>query len=66
MNKEKPIGNDRAFDRILAHTLAFFYYWFVVVVFLWKEQAAYHLNEIVEDHAYRIYDEVNTISITFL
>jgi len=51
-------GNDRAFDRILAHTLAFFYYWFVVVVFLWKEQAAYHLNEIVEDHAYRIYDEV--------
>lgn len=52
-------GNSRAIDRFLAHTLAFTYYWFVVLVFLWKEQAAYHLNEIIENHAYNTYDEVS-------
>ncbi len=51
-------GNSRGIDRFLAHTMAFTYYWFVVLVFLWKEQAAYHLNEIIEDHAYKTYDEV--------
>jgi len=50
-------GNSRRIDRVVAHSLAFFYYWFVVLVFSWNEQAAYHLNEIVEDHAYKVYDE---------
>ena len=53
-------GNSRGIDRFVAHSLAFFYYWFVVLVFFWNEQAAYHLNEVVEDHAYRTYDEVSS------
>lgn len=52
-------GNKRGIDRLVAHTMAFFYYWFVVLVFLWNEQAAYHLNEVVEDHAYKTYDKVS-------
>jgi len=54
-------GNSRRVDRFLAHTMAFFYYWFVVIVYSWNEQAAYHLNEVVEDHAYKIYDEFLTV-----
>ena len=52
-------GNSRGIDRFVAHTMAFFYYWFVAAVFFWNEKAAYHLNEIIEDHAYRTYDEVS-------
>lgn len=57
----EALGGDsiREIDRFLAHTMAFFYYWFVVVIFSCNEQAAYHLNEVVEDHAYKIYEEVS-------
>ena len=57
----EALGGDsiREIDRILAHTMAFFYYWFVVALFSWNEQAAYHLNEVAEDHAYKIYEEVS-------
>jgi ubiquinol oxidase len=54
-------GNARGVDRLLAHSMAFCYYWFVVLVFFWNEQAAYHLNEVVEDHAYKIYEEFLTL-----
>jgi len=54
-------GNSRGIDRVLAHSMAFCYYWFVVLVFSWNEQAAYHLNEIVEDHAYKTYAEFLTL-----
>lgn len=54
-------GNSRMIDRLVAHSLAFSYYWFVVIVFSWNEQAAYHLNEVVEDHAYKVYDEFLTL-----
>ena len=36
--------------------MAFGYYWYVIVVYLWSEQAAYHLSELIEDHAYNTYD----------
>lgn len=52
-------GNANGFDRLLAHTLAFGYYWFVMLVYVWNDKAAYHLNEIIEDHAYNTYDEVS-------
>mmetsp|Transcript_13300 Transcript_13300/g.27542 ORF Transcript_13300/g.27542 Transcript_13300/m.27542 type:complete len:317 (+) Transcript_13300:3-953(+) len=50
-------GNSKKFDRLLAHTLAFGYYWFVMLVYVWNDKAAYHLNEIIEDHAYETYAE---------
>ena len=34
----------------------FFYYWYVVAVYALSEQAAYHLSELIEDHAYATYD----------
>lgn len=52
-------GNSNGFDRFLAHTLAFSYYWFVMLVYVWNDKAAYHLNEVIEDHAYKTYDEVS-------
>jgi len=54
-------GNARGIDRVLAHTMAFGYYWFVILVFSWNEQAAYHLNEVIEDHAYKVYEEFLTL-----
>jgi len=44
-------------DHFVAQCLAFVYYWFVAGVFLWNEQAAYHLSEVFEDRAVRAYDE---------
>jgi ubiquinol oxidase len=49
-------GNDFVLDRWLAQTMAFFYYWYVVVIYAVSEQAAYHLSELIEDHAYETYD----------
>ena len=43
-------------DRTLAQTMAFFYYWYVVGVYSISEQAAYHLSELIEDHAYNTYN----------
>jgi len=49
-------GNADPLDRTIAQTMAFFYYWYVVAVYLVSEQAAYHLSELIEDHAYHTYD----------
>ena len=43
-------GNANAVDRFIAQTMAFFYYWYVTVVYFFSEQAAYHLSELIEDH----------------
>jgi ubiquinol oxidase len=48
-------GNDSIIDRTLAQTMAFFYYWYVVAVYTWSEPAAYHLSELIEDHAFNTY-----------
>ena len=42
-------------DRILAQTMAFFYYWYVIAIYTWNESAAYHLSELIEDHAFDTY-----------
>ena len=50
-------GNSSAVDRGVAQTMAFFYYWYVVAVFFASPQSAYHLSELIEDHAYETYDD---------
>eukprot|EP00559_Dactyliosolen_fragilissimus_P004770 CAMPEP_0184863456 /NCGR_PEP_ID=MMETSP0580-20130426/11261_1 /TAXON_ID=1118495 /ORGANISM="Dactyliosolen fragilissimus" /LENGTH=284 /DNA_ID=CAMNT_0027361807 /DNA_START=77 /DNA_END=931 /DNA_ORIENTATION=+ len=49
-------GNDNPIDRVLAQTMAFGYYWYVVVVYFFSPPVAYHLSELIEDHAYETYD----------
>jgi len=49
-------GNSSIVDRTLAQTMAFTYYWYVISVYTISEQAAYHLSELIEDHAYNTYD----------
>lgn len=49
-------GNASVVDRTLAQTMAFTYYWYVIAVYSISEQAAYHLSELIEDHAYNTYD----------
>lgn len=48
-------GNENAFDRVLAQTMAFFYYWYVTVVYFFSPPVAYHLSELIEDHAFDTY-----------
>mmetsp|Transcript_9216 Transcript_9216/g.26325 ORF Transcript_9216/g.26325 Transcript_9216/m.26325 type:complete len:350 (-) Transcript_9216:5467-6516(-) len=50
-------GNKSVVDRVLAQTMAFFYYWYVVLVYAWSEDAAYHLSELIEDHAFNTYSK---------
>mmetsp|Transcript_22716 Transcript_22716/g.63396 ORF Transcript_22716/g.63396 Transcript_22716/m.63396 type:complete len:322 (-) Transcript_22716:389-1354(-) len=50
-------GNSSPVDRVLAQTMAFFYYWYVVLVYAWSEDAAYHLSELIEDHAFNTYSK---------
>jgi ubiquinol oxidase len=50
-------GNSSAVDRTLAQTMAFFYFWYVTVVYSFSEPAAYHLSELIEDHAFNTYDQ---------
>mmetsp|Transcript_3560 Transcript_3560/g.5827 ORF Transcript_3560/g.5827 Transcript_3560/m.5827 type:complete len:312 (+) Transcript_3560:24-959(+) len=55
-------GNSSIVDRTLAQTMAFGYYWYVTLVYSVSEQAAYHLSELIEDHAFNTYNtflEVN-------
>lgn len=50
-------GNSSAVDRAVAQTAAFAYYWYVVVIYgLVSPKAAYHLSELIEDHAYDTYN----------
>jgi ubiquinol oxidase len=53
-------GNSSAFDRTIAQTMAFGYYWYVVAVYAASEQAAYHLSELIEDHAFNTYSKYLT------
>ena len=36
--------------------MAFGYYWYVVLIYFFNESAAYHLSELIEDHAFETYD----------
>lgn len=50
-------GNSNIIDRTLAQTMAFGYYWYVTLIYIWNEPAAYHLSELIEDHAYGTYSK---------
>lgn len=50
-------GNSSLIDRTLAQSMAFGYYWYVAVVYSFSEQAAYHLSELIENHAFNTYDK---------
>ena len=49
-------GNSSFVDRTLAQAMAFGYYWYVTIVYFVSEPAAYHLSELIEDHAFYTYD----------
>lgn len=49
-------GNSSIVDRTLAQSMAFGYYWYVIVIYAWNKPAAYHLSELIEDHAFNTYD----------
>jgi ubiquinol oxidase len=51
-------GNANVIDRIVAQTAAFVYYWYIVLIYSMSEPAAYHLSELIEDHAYNTYNKV--------
>jgi len=48
-------GNDSAIDRTVAQAMAFGYYWYVVIIYFFNEPAAYHLSELIENHAFDTY-----------
>ena len=51
-------GNTNPLDRAIAQCMAVGYYWYVVFVYsMISPQAAYHLSELIEDHAYHTYDD---------
>lgn len=51
-------GNTNPLDRAIAQCMAVGYYWYVVLVYtMISPQAAYHLSELIEDHAYHTYDD---------
>jgi len=50
-------GNSSIIDRTLAQSMAFGYYWYVAAVYSFSEPAAYHLSELIENHAYETYDK---------
>jgi ubiquinol oxidase len=49
-------GNSKPLDRMLAQSLATVFYWYVVALYAHSEQAAYHLLELIERHAFDTYD----------
>jgi len=53
-------GNSSVVDRTVAQTMAFGYYWYVTAVYSVSEPAAYHLSELIEDHAYNTYNKYLT------
>lgn len=48
-------GNKYFMDRSIAHIIAFFYYWLVVVLYMIAPAVAYDLNKQVEIHAFETY-----------
>lgn len=49
-------GSDAFLDRFVAQHLAFAYFWYCALMFVVHPRAAYHLSELVEEHAYATYD----------
>ena len=49
-------GSDKFADRFVAQHLAFTYYWYCVLMYLVHPRAAYHLSELIEQHAFQTYD----------
>jgi len=49
-------GGDAFIDRFLASHMALLYFWYCVGLYLLYPRAAYHLSELVEEHAYNTYD----------
>lgn len=53
----ESLGGSAAFaDRFIAQHLAVLYYWYVVAIYILHPRAAYHLSELIEEHAYHTYD----------
>jgi len=50
-------GADKASDKIISAHLAFFYYWFVVLLYAVDPNVAYNFNEHVERHAAETYTQ---------
>ncbi|XP_078174022.1 alternative oxidase family protein isoform X1 [Carex rostrata] len=50
-------GNSFWFDRILAQSMAFVYYFMAVFMYMLSPRMAYHFSECVEKHAYSTYDK---------
>ena len=59
-------GAEHGLDRLLASCLAFGYYWYVCAVYASHPQLAYHLSELIEDHAFETYDAFLRREETFL
>jgi ubiquinol oxidase len=53
-------GNESPVDRFVAQSAAFMYYWYVIMIYSFNEPAAYHLSELIEDHAYDTYNRFLT------
>merc|ERR1712187_451957 len=53
---EKLGGGDAYADRFFAQHLAFFYYWYCVAMYMVRPRMAYHLSELIEEHAFHTYD----------
>ena len=52
----EELGGDKEFqDRFLAQHMAFFYYWFVIVLYSVAPAVAYNINQHVEEHASATY-----------
>jgi len=49
-------GSESFFDRFMAQHIAVFYFVFVSALYWLKPQQAYHLSELIEEHAYATYD----------
>ncbi len=53
----ESLGGNRAFgDRFVAQHIAFFYFWYCVGIYILSPKSAYHLSELIEEHAYKTYD----------
>lgn len=54
----EELSSDRTWrDRVFARLVALIYYWLVVILYLFNSKSAYHLMELLEEHAYRSYDK---------
>ena len=56
MSRRTRGSSSRSSDRFVAQNLAFAYFWYCVAVYLVHPRAAYHLSELIEEHAYGTYD----------